>query len=186
MVKVCRRPASHKLLGKIIEVLPNFCLSPLEVRLLKISFCLAFFVALRVSELVSPSKNRIGGLAWDDVVMIQDVVRVHVRRSKKYVFGHSEWLVLPCVVGPLCPVVSVSEYMVLGSPSAAFLSHQEGTPLTRFQFSSVFKQCLKGAGLNAAEFGNSFVGYCRLARKGYSEDCQVALPATPVMSGQIC
>lgn len=57
-----RRPISYSLLARLLEVADGLCSSVYEARLFKASFCLAFFAALRVGELVPPSKDRPGGL----------------------------------------------------------------------------------------------------------------------------
>lgn len=129
------------------------CLSQFEVNLFKVSFCLAFFVAVRVSELVSPARDRPGGLSRDDVLVVQEAVWVRIRRFKTDVFGHGVWLLLNRVGGILCPVASVSGYLELRFSATAFPSHKNGAPLTRFQFPSVFSKCLSALGLDKKEFG---------------------------------
>lgn len=78
IVKESQRPISYELLVRLTEALPGICLSPFEVSLFKVSLCLAFFAALRVSELVSPAKNRPGGLAREDVVLVSEAVQVRI------------------------------------------------------------------------------------------------------------
>ncbi|CAN2387662.1 hypothetical protein PRIEUP_LOCUS11981 [Pristimantis euphronides] len=65
--KDTRRPVSFQLLGDTGGVLGNVCSSEYEVRLFRLAFSWAFFGALRVGELVSPSKIREGGIRREDV-----------------------------------------------------------------------------------------------------------------------
>lgn len=60
---------SHELLCRIVQELQSVCSSPFEVVLFTACFSLAFFGALRVGEIVSPSKLVFKGLAVSDVVL---------------------------------------------------------------------------------------------------------------------
>lgn len=153
MATECRRPVSYELLVRFVHVLPALCLSPFEVSLFKASFCLEFFGALRVSELVAPAKHKVGGLSRDDVVLVQDAVRVRIRRSKTDLFGRGEWLMLNKVADVLCPVSVVSEYLSWGISAPSFLAHSTGVPLSRFKFSSMFHKCLGALGVDKKDFG---------------------------------
>ncbi|KAM3928101.1 uncharacterized protein RB166_006232 [Leptodactylus fuscus] len=62
-----------------------------EAVLFSAACCLAFFGALRVGELVSPSRNKLGGLLNGDVVVSGGVLRVRIRRSKTDVLGQGKW-----------------------------------------------------------------------------------------------
>lgn len=53
-----------------------------EVALFHLAFTLAFFGAFRISELVSPSRCRQGGLMFGDVVVVGRTLECCVRRSK--------------------------------------------------------------------------------------------------------
>lgn len=75
-------------LPRIINVLPSICSSDYERVLFSVSFYLAFFGALRVGELVSQSKEKLGGLRHDDVLLANNSIRI--RRSKTDVFGFKE------------------------------------------------------------------------------------------------
>ncbi|KAM3936789.1 uncharacterized protein RB166_000745 [Leptodactylus fuscus] len=75
------------------------------------AFSLAFFGALRVGELVSPSKHRWGGLWEDDVVLANGALRLRIRRSKMDQAGRGSWLPLNAVDGVVCLVCVVSEYL---------------------------------------------------------------------------
>lgn len=148
-----RKPVSFELLVSLLASLQPLCSSPYEVSLFSTAFGLAFFGAFRVGELVSPSKHTAGGLACDDVVLGPDSVRLKVSRSKTDQMGVGSWVHLRAVQGELCPVRLVSGYLRIRSPGSQFFVHQDGFPLTRFQFASVFKKCLMAVGENPAEYG---------------------------------
>lgn len=149
--KDTRRPVSYSLLVRLLDSTRGLCASPYEGALFRACFSLAFFGALRVGELVPPSRTREGGLKGDDVILANGSLRI--RKSKTDGFGRGEWLPLHSVVGPACPVRAVSEYLQLRPPGGSFLNHLDGSPVTRFQFQSVFKRCLVAVGVPPGEFG---------------------------------
>ncbi|CAN2390850.1 hypothetical protein PRIEUP_LOCUS887 [Pristimantis euphronides] len=93
------RPVSFQLLGDIGSVLGNVCSSEYEVRLFRLAFSWAFFAALRVGELVSPSKIREGGIRWEDVQVKGNSVEFWIRRSKTDQEGKGKRVVLGAVRG---------------------------------------------------------------------------------------
>lgn len=148
-----RRPVSYSLLVRLFDISGSQCVSPYEGTLFRACFALAFFGALRVSELVPPSRTRVGGLLEDDVVLANGSLRIRIRRSKTDTFGRGEWVPLHSVVGSACPVRAVSEYLQLRPSGRSFLVHSDGSPVTRFQFQSVFKRCLMAVGVSPGDFG---------------------------------
>lgn len=121
----------------------NQCSSQFEVALFNACFCLAFFGALRIIELVCPSRSWLCGLLKDNVVIANGAIRI--RCSKTDGYSRGEWILLHNVNGPACPVWSVSEYLSFRMGGKYFLSHVYGPPITRFQFQTVFKLvCSRG------------------------------------------
>lgn len=117
------------------------CFSPFEVQLFKTAFVVAFFGALRVGELVSPSKSVMGGLDVYDVLGHGESVTLLVRKSKTDPFGKGVRVVLGSVPGlALCPVTLLREWSVIWPPGRGPLFiHKDGLPLSRYQFVAVFK-----------------------------------------------
>lgn len=74
-------------------------------------------------------------------------------RSKTDQLGKGSWVHHRSVPGDLCPVHLVSDIKGIRSLGAQFLLHRDGSPLTRFQFSSIFKKCLLTVGENPSEYG---------------------------------
>lgn len=148
-VAVCtesRRPVSYVLLTCLMKVLPSVCSSLYEVSLFGAFFCLAIFRALRVVELVSPSQARVGGLLSDDISSGE--------WGPSYspdVFGRGEWLPIYAIVGEVCPVKVVSDYLSARSARDSFIVHNDGSVVTRFQF-AVFRTALGAAGLQPNKF----------------------------------
>ncbi|CAN2388361.1 hypothetical protein PRIEUP_LOCUS16307, partial [Pristimantis euphronides] len=147
--KDTRRPVSFQLLGDIGGVLGNVCSSEYEVRLFRLAFSWAFFGALRVGELVSPSKIREGGIRREDVQVKGNSVEFWIRRSKTDQEGKGKRVVLGTVKGTrMCPVVTwrrLAEVSVGGKGPA--LRHSDGSYLSRYQFTVVFRKCLRSLGV---------------------------------------
>ncbi|CAN2389455.1 hypothetical protein PRIEUP_LOCUS5868, partial [Pristimantis euphronides] len=152
--KDTRRPVSFQLLGDIGGVLGNVCSSEYEVRLFRLAFSWAFFGALRVGELVSPSKVREGGIRWEDVQVKGNGVEFWIRRSKTDQNGKGKRVVLGTVKGTqMCPVVTwrrLAEVSVGGKGPA--LRHSDGSYLSRYQFTVMFRKCLRSLGVAADGF----------------------------------
>ncbi|OCT88145.1 hypothetical protein XELAEV_18016778mg [Xenopus laevis] len=77
-----RKPITLDLLHKLLLVSESVCLSDFEATLFKLLFLLIFFAALRVSEAVSASKLKQGGLHINDVQLVDNKLRVLIKKSK--------------------------------------------------------------------------------------------------------
>ncbi|XP_056385746.1 uncharacterized protein LOC130281967 [Hyla sarda] len=151
--KDLRRPVSYPLLVSLLQASVSCCTSNFEATLYSAAFCVAFFGALRVGELVPSSKRGPGGLLFDDVVSSNGVLQLRIRRSKTDQVGQGAWIRLQSVDGPACPVRAVAEYLLVRVSSVQFFTHSDGLPLSRYQFQTIFKRCLQWAGAPPSEFG---------------------------------
>ncbi|XP_073413114.1 uncharacterized protein [Dendrobates tinctorius] len=150
----CRRPISLSLLHDIITKSETVCKSQYESALISTAFAIAFFGALRISELVPHSKTAlIGGLINEDLVICSDALRIRVRKSKCDPTGRGSWVLVKALEGPICPVKIVRHYAVIRHESRFFLSHTDGSPLTKYQFHTIFKKCLQAVGVDPKEYG---------------------------------
>lgn len=151
-----RRPVSYELLLALGEELEAVCLDVYEACLFRAAFALAFFGALRISELVSPSRVRAGGLLAGDVVLGEHSVECRVRRSKTDQLGKGVSLVLQELRGsPMCPLQVLRAYLELRpGGQGPLLMHCEGWFLSIFQFVQVFRKCLERMGKEAKEFSS--------------------------------
>ncbi|KAM4031882.1 LOW QUALITY PROTEIN: uncharacterized protein ACNLHF_019259 [Anomaloglossus baeobatrachus] len=149
-----RRPISFALLARLIGAVHNFC-SSFESALFAVSFGLAFFGALRIGELLSLSRHRPGGLRHNDVTVSNGGLRIRIRKSKKKTdpSGRGSWIPLFATPGPVCPIVLVNNYLAVHRSGVSFLSHEDGSPLTKFQFLALFRKCLRSFGLKPTDFG---------------------------------
>ncbi|XP_054855857.1 integrase/recombinase xerD homolog [Eublepharis macularius] len=152
-----RRPISLSILRRILRVLPDLCWSSFEVQLFRTAFSLAFFGALRVSELVAGSRADTNGraLSFTDVAWSPRQVLITIRHSKTDQRGKGAAICLRASrQGPVCPVRAVGAYLrVRPSRQGPFLIHGDLSPLTRYQFASLLRACLGSAGFPPSEFG---------------------------------
>ncbi|XP_044132709.1 uncharacterized protein LOC122925411 [Bufo gargarizans] len=151
-----RRPISISLLGQLCKVLSDVCRDQGEILLFRTAFVLAFFGAFRISELVAASRNSVSGLGFSDVMVSNDKVEILVRKSKTDQYGRGQVVSLHSWVGSeFCPVKLVRcLYEMHPSKCGSFLMHQDSSPLTKFQFSAIFKKCLGKLGLSSAKFSS--------------------------------
>lgn len=173
-----RRPVSFRLLQDLGERVGVLCRSDYEVRLFRLAFALAFFGALRVGELISPSVQRPGGLRDEDVDLFGDRLEFHLRRSKTDQLGRGRRVVIFAVPeSSVCPVRCLERFRAVRRVSAQggdpLLVHEDGSYLSRFQFIAVFRKALQALGLNEKEYaGHSFrIGAAtEAARLGLGDD----------------
>lgn len=151
-----RRPVSYEVLSDLGEVLGVLCTSSYEARLFRAAFSLAFFGAFRVSELVAPSRSRVGGLLVEDVCLKGCVLECVIRRSKTDQLGRGARVVLQQLLGsPMCPVRVVQDYLeVRDCCGGPLLVHKDGSFLSTYQFVQVFRKGLERMGLVAKEFSS--------------------------------
>lgn len=155
-VRDSRRPVSYEMLVSLGAGLMHICVTEYEIWLFRAAFSLAFFGAFRISELVSPSKSKEGGLAVGDIVRKGDLLECTVRRSKMDQLGKGALVSLWALEGsPMCPVYVVGEYMARRpSFEGPFLVHLDGSYLSVFQFTSVFRKAVVRIGRTAKDFSS--------------------------------
>lgn len=57
----------------------------------------------------------------------------------------------------LCPVLAMEQFLgVWPAVDGALFVHSDGSFLSKFQFNSVFRKCLKGAGLFPGDYSSYF------------------------------
>ncbi|XP_040216858.1 integrase/recombinase xerD homolog [Rana temporaria] len=170
-----RRPVSFDILKGLMDMMGTVGSSGFEVTLFRAAFALAFFGAFRIGELVSPSKMVQGGMGASDVGWAPEGVTLWLRRSKTDQSGKGRAVqVFPIEGSELCPVGLVRKYLdIRPEVGGTFLVHENGAPLSRYQFVAVFRKCLGELGLVAKEFSaHSFrIGAAtEAARNGLGED----------------
>ncbi|XP_077315653.1 integrase/recombinase xerD homolog [Lithobates pipiens] len=151
-----RRPVSFDNLVAICSRLGDVCSSAYETVLFTAAFSLAFYGAFRIGELVCRSKRVAGGLLDQDVQVVADRVSIRLRRSKTDQRGKGVAITLLALPGSVvCPVAAVRAFRAVRPGRAGpFLVHEEGSFLSRFQFVSVFRQCLRAVGLDERDYAS--------------------------------
>lgn len=150
-----------------------------EAVLFQAAYCLAFYVAFRVGELIAKSrKDRKGGLQVEWVKRGIDSVLISLPRSKTDQQRKGESIVLHRARdSPCCPVMRLEKFLDtrqqgVGGP---LFIHADGTPLTRFQFRRVLELAMVQAHIDPKEFGtHSFrIGAATEAVAGGLRGCDV-------------
>ncbi|XP_040213109.1 uncharacterized protein LOC120943709 isoform X1 [Rana temporaria] len=144
-----RRPISLDLLGKLCEIASSVCFSVFESILFRTAFVLAFHGALRISELIPKSKLGGSGILVDHVTVDTSGIQLWISRSKTDALGKGARIRLAAQgVKSVCPVDAVTRFLVVRPPvPGLFLVHQNGGPLTKYQFDAVLRKCLLKLGL---------------------------------------
>ena len=151
--KDIREPITIAMLRAIVENLHFVCSNSYEVALFKAAILLGYFGMLRVSEYTASSKT-----VWDRAIQFTNTqvgkdfsVSVLIDRSKTDQSGKGMGLIIePCSCVTICPGLAMSQYITNFRPAVEgpLFVHVDGTPLTSFQFSSVFRKAVSAAGLS--------------------------------------
>ncbi|XP_078240223.1 integrase/recombinase xerD homolog [Pogona vitticeps] len=152
-----RTPISPALLGQLCNLWGLLCRDRFEEVLIRAAALLAFFGAMRISELVASGKRDISkkALQMDDVIAEEGQVRIRLRRSKTDQHGQGRMIILgQCSIMKICPVKALREFINFrGSDSGYFFQHDNGTPLTKYQFWKITDMALERTGFRNMRFG---------------------------------
>ena len=124
--------------------------------------CLGFFGFLRASEFtVNGPFDPTLHLTTTDIQVDSPTnpqsFRVFIKCSKTDPFRKGCFIFLGCGSFPLCPVVSLLNYLHLRGPGAGPLFvYRDGTPLSRPRLSSFLQTTLQSAGVPGKFSGHSF------------------------------
>ncbi|XP_067322379.1 tyrosine recombinase XerC-like [Anolis sagrei] len=172
-----RQPMTPAILKGLKQLWPRLCTSYYEQVLYHSAALTAFFGALRVSELVALSKSDTShrALLISDVKVFQDSMEIRVRASKTDQEAKGQVIrLLKCSEEDLCPVVAMTQFAALRGIGKGYLfSHQDGKPLTKYQFWTITAKALDLLGMGHLKFGtHSFrIGAATTASAlGYNKD----------------
>ena len=156
-VKDARVPISPELLMGICRQWGSICRDEYEVALFRATGLLTFFAALRISEVVAGSKGDESRTALQlaDVQLRDGVMRLHIHRSKVDQWGKGVSVTLTqCQIATICPVRAMEVYLSRrGTKQGYLFIHNDGSPLTRYQFWRFAKEALRREGAHGLQFG---------------------------------
>ncbi|OCU02335.1 hypothetical protein XELAEV_18008098mg [Xenopus laevis] len=153
--KDTRRPVSFSILSQLVTTVHNICSTVHESTLFSLAFSVAFFGAMRIGELVSPARNKLGGLLYSDMHAHESSLTIVLRRSKTDQRGKGRTITLEATGQGACPVRLAHQYLgIMPGAEGPLIIHENGIPLTRYQFVAIFRQELKAMGLNSAAFSS--------------------------------
>ena len=175
-----RLPITASYLALIMAALDNICSSEYEATLFKAAFSLSFFGFLRIGEVAAQSKSNVPAhVLLKHDVSIQEVdneqaIIINFRVSKNNQCGVPQSvLILKQANQSICPVQSLNCYLSQASNSPFMFAHFDGSPITRFQFSSILLKAVTFCNLPNHELykSHSFrIGAATTAKMaGYSD-----------------
>ena len=109
-------------------------------------------VFFRVGELVANSKTDYGHalLATNIRLVRNNMVEIRIPHSKTDQAGLGTVICLPTVQSLVCPVQGVINYSKLRPPfQGVYFRHQDGSVVTRYQFSAILAMSLEAAGMDS-------------------------------------
>lgn len=113
--KDSRRPVSFLLLQRLLAILDSVCLDSYEVLLFRCSFVLAYFGALRVSEIAALNARTVVPLVLPDIVLFSYSVRFRISRSKSDQYGRGTWLSISSIQHDCCPVRLLRSFLEIST-----------------------------------------------------------------------
>ena len=145
------------LLGRLCELWGSLCSDKYEEALFHAAALVAFFGAMRISELVALGKRDMSrrALQLDDIIIHNGQLRIRIRRSKTDQQGRGRQVILgQCSLVKICPVKAVIEFLRLrGVKNGYFFQHRDESPLTKYQFWKLTDMVLERIGIRHMRFG---------------------------------
>ncbi|XP_069608836.1 uncharacterized protein [Ranitomeya imitator] len=148
-----RHPISFDLLVSLVKAAELVCDSKYEAALMSAAFGLAFFGAMRVSEIVPTALNKPGGLRREDILICEDGIRIRLCKSKTDQEGRGTWFPIFAINKDICPLMLIKNYMRVRKDGSQLFIHENGLPLVSGQFLAILRRMLSRLGMPAAEFG---------------------------------
>ncbi|XP_069625174.1 uncharacterized protein [Ranitomeya imitator] len=124
-----RRPISFELLVSLVKAAESVCDSKYEAALTSAAFGIAFFGAMRVSEIVPTALNKPGGLRREDILICDDGLRIRICKSKTDQDSRGTWFPIFAINNGICPLTLTRNYMRFRKDSSQFFIHENGLPL---------------------------------------------------------
>nr|XP_020646057.1 uncharacterized protein LOC110077393 [Pogona vitticeps] len=156
-IKDDRTPISPAILERLGELWGLVCRDDYEKALLQAAALIAFFGAMRISELVALGKGDVSrkALQFEDVIVQEDQVIIRIRRSKADQLGRGSQLMMGrCSRESICPVKAVKEFVGFrGAEKGYFFQHADASPLTKYQFWKLTGMALERIGVKNMKFG---------------------------------
>lgn len=118
------------------------------------AFVLAFFGALRISELLPKNKKVVVGLLKHNVIVSETGIRLFIPVSETDRLGKGSWVPLrQCGDVDIWPVRVINGYLAVRPIGEGnFLIDADGSPLTQYQFNYILKACLQKFNLHQFKF----------------------------------
>lgn len=151
--KDSRLPITRELLHKILCILPAVCKNKYENMLFSAAFSMAFHGFLRVGELTVDGKTgQLHTILFQNTKVDEHQIQLFLATSKTDQCGQGTTILISKQQNiSTCPVKLLSQYLKVHPKHVGPLfCHFDGSPLTRYQFSSVLKKSLSAIGI----FGN--------------------------------
>lgn len=151
------RPLTPITLSRLLRAFLQLCSSPYEAWAFRAVSIVLFFGAFRPSEVLSASARDFSGRALQlkDISFIGGALIITLRYSKTDQRGAGCRVRLgQAKNGSLCPMRTMRTYLYFcPTVQGSLFCHQDGTPITMFQFRALFYRALELLGLDRTRYG---------------------------------
>lgn len=151
----CRLPITKQLLQDIIAILPSVCTNNYETLLFSAAFTTAFHGFLRVSEVVVSHKNNQRVLLRENLHIdhINSCLQLEVKFSKTDQAGRGTTLQIQSTGDIACPYKILTKFLMMRPKhKGPLFCHFCGSPVTRYQFTSVLEKAISALKLDTKAY----------------------------------
>ena len=194
-----RAPLTYSILRNISQDLSKHCFDNYETSLFRTMFALAYFGLFRISELIAGHLSQpLSGLKRSDITIKDNrYIYITLHHFKTNQLGKQVTIKIPKEGNSVCPVSSMLDYLIIRpNLDGPLFIHQNGTPVTRHQFSAILMKCTSslnikirphsfriGRATDLAIQGISQEAIMRLGR--WSSDCYKTYIRKPVQGNDL-
>ena len=154
--KDTRMPITEDLLLRIVNNLPNICVSLYEANLFSTAFSIAFHGFFRVGEIVLSKRWQAHQIVGIEHVKFHsrdntEFIKIVIPYSKTDQYGQGVTIKIDETKNKVCPVQLLKTFLAQRpSTKGPLFCHFSGKPVTRYQFCAVLNKVLNFMGIDAS------------------------------------
>ena len=150
--KDSRLPITLVVLHKLVDSIDKMSFPLYQSHLLKAMFLFAFYGLFRVGEITVQKSGEIS-LFLRHLTILDNCVQVQITNFKNNKTSKPFDIVIHKQGGPYCPFITLLKYLsVRGYDDGPLFRFINGSPVSRFFFTSKLKDCISFSGLNPKLF----------------------------------
>jgi len=132
-----------------VKALPSVTQNPYKTKMFAAAILMSYYGLMRPGECVGSTH----AVQFKNVIIHKDHVLITLDHSKANQDGSAEIIRINQVIGPMCPVETIKQYVKLrGKRPGAFFTSALGKPLSYQAYSAIFRQLCIRTGLDPKRY----------------------------------